>query len=51
MMRSWIFFLVLEEEIDSGLLVLFLYDDVEEDFLEEFEDYFNYLLVDNVCWD
>lgn len=46
--RSWTSSSVPEEEIDSGPPVLPPYDDAEEDFLEEFEDYFNHLLVDNV---
>ena len=37
-----------DEEIDSGPPVLPPYDDAEEDFLEDFEDYFNHLSVDNV---
>ncbi|KAG0567113.1 hypothetical protein KC19_7G111100 [Ceratodon purpureus] len=37
-----------EEEIDSGPPVLPPYDDAEEDFLEEFEEYFNHISVDNV---
>ena len=37
-----------EEEIDIGPAVLPSYDDAEEDFLDEFDDYFNNLGVDNV---
>jgi len=37
-----------EEEMDSGPPVVPPYDDAEEEFLEEFEDYFNYLQVDQV---
>lgn len=37
-----------EEEVDSGPPVLPPYDDAEEDFLEEFEEYFNHLQVDHV---
>lgn len=37
-----------EEEMDSGPPVVPPYDDAEEEFLEEFEDYFNYLQVDRV---
>lgn len=37
-----------EEEIDIGPAVLPPYDDAEEDFLEEFEDYFENIGVDNV---
>lgn len=46
--RSWMVLLMLEEEIDVGLVVLFFYDDVEDEFLEEFEGYFDNLYVDNV---
>lgn len=37
-----------EDEIDSGPPVLPPYDDAEEEFLEEFEEYFNHLHVDHV---
>lgn len=37
-----------EEEIDIGPAVLPSYDDAEEDFLDEFDDYFDNLGVDNV---
>lgn len=37
-----------EEEFESGPPVLPAYDDAEEEFLEEFEDYFNNLQVDHI---
>lgn len=35
--------LLVEGGVDIGLVVLFLCDEVEDEFLEEFEDYFNNL--------
>lgn len=37
-----------EEEFESGPPVLPAFDDAEEEFLEEFEDYFNNLQVDHI---
>ncbi|XP_024377388.1 uncharacterized protein [Physcomitrium patens] len=49
--RSWTASSMLEEEIDVGSAVLPPYDDAEDEFLEEFEGYFDNLHVDNVRQD
>jgi len=46
--RSWTSSSLAEDAIDSGKDVLPPRDEAEDEFLEEFEDYFNNLQVDNV---